>query len=194
MRLGRFRSLGSLCVAMAARLDHTYRMVALDMDGTLLNNQHQLSPASVETLRSLADRGVDIALCSGRSAPAMQSAAETLDLNRPMPMVSYNGALGLRARVPGWTTSADELFKISVPDDAVDAVLRLADSHDLLVQYYVGEHIHVVCKNDEHRRLCERYVELTGVEAHVHEASYSAARALGPPYKLLVMGDAVDDT
>eukprot|EP00966_Prymnesium_polylepis_P331823 7387388-Prymnesium_polylepis.1 len=186
--------LAQCAAALAERLcGPTYRMLALDMDGTLLNQRHELSHASVATLQSLAARGIDIALCSGRSAPAMQAAAAELDLCRPMPVVSYNGALGLLARAPNWTQGAAELFTSPVPDDAVEAVLRVAEEHGLLVQYYVGDHTHVVCRTPEHTALTERYVELTGVAAHKYDQSYTAARALGLPYKLLVMGDAVDD-
>ena len=183
------------CAASALAVPQpTFRTVALDMDGTLLNKRHALSEASVASLRSLSDRGIDIALCSGRSAPAMRAAATELALSRPMPMVSYNGALGLLTRAPGWTTTSTELFTSPVPEDAVTEVLRVAEDHGLLVQYYYGDHIYVVCKTDEHVQLTERYVELTGVAAHVHEESYARATALGAPYKMLVMGDAVDET
>ena len=40
-------------------------MVALDMDGTLLNKQHTLSERSIAKLRSLSDRGIIVSLCSG---------------------------------------------------------------------------------------------------------------------------------
>lgn len=180
--------------ATLASTSPTYRLVALDLDGTLLNRRHALSETSIATLRSLADRGVDVALCSGRSAPAMQAAAAELDLCRPMPIIAYNGALGLHACSPLWTRSATELFLLPVPADAVEAVLRVADEHGLLVQYYVGEHIHVACKTEAHMQLTERYVSLTGIAAHQYVDTYDCARALGPPYKMLVMGDDVDST
>lgn len=73
-----------------------YRMVALDMDGTLLNAQHQLSPESVEVLQSLNAQGIIVSLCSGRSHVAMAGAVRTLALPL-VPLVCFNGALGLRA-------------------------------------------------------------------------------------------------
>ena len=168
------------------------RLIACDMDGTLLNKQHALSERSLRVLRGLSERGVHVALCSGRSAPAIQDHATALALSRPLPVVAYNGALGLLARAPLWTKSASTLFITPVPSDAVSAVLRVAAANGLLVQYYVGDHIYVVCKSDEHVSLTRRYVELTSVDAHVHVSSYDEAIGLGPPFKLLVMGDAVD--
>ena len=37
-----------------------YRMVALDLDGTLLNKEHQLTEASAEMLRSLSSSGFTV--------------------------------------------------------------------------------------------------------------------------------------
>ena len=92
-----------------------------------------------------------------------------------------------------WTRDAAELFSTPVPADAVAAVLALAEDHGLLVQYYVGDAIHVACRSEEHTALTRRYAELTGVAAHVHVGSYDEAIASGPPPKLLVMGDAADE-
>ena len=60
-------------------------------------------------------------------------------------------------------------------------------TRSVLVQYYVGNDIFVVCKTDEHVALTKRYVELTGVPAHKYVKSYDEGIARGAPYKLLVM-------
>ncbi|RRF88879.1 MAG: hypothetical protein DUD33_09565, partial [Coriobacteriaceae bacterium] len=36
---------------------HDYRLLALDMDGTLLNSKKQVSPATAQALRGLTDAG-----------------------------------------------------------------------------------------------------------------------------------------
>lgn len=43
-----------------------YRMVALDLDGTLLNSKHELSDVTVDYLRSLNERGFVVAIATGR--------------------------------------------------------------------------------------------------------------------------------
>lgn len=43
------------------------RLIATDMDGTLLNSRQQLSPLTAQTLRDAARQGVKLAICSGRA-------------------------------------------------------------------------------------------------------------------------------
>ena len=69
----------------------SFRMVALDMDGTLLNRHHQLSDVSIQTLRDLSAGGTIVALATGRSAPAVYEHVKKLSLPRPLPVVCYNG-------------------------------------------------------------------------------------------------------
>lgn len=44
-----------------------YKLIALDVDGTLLNDQHELSQGTEEVIRKLSNKGVEIVLCTGRS-------------------------------------------------------------------------------------------------------------------------------
>jgi len=44
-----------------------YRMVALDLDGTLLGPDHLISEASVDYLRSLHKKGFIVSIATGRS-------------------------------------------------------------------------------------------------------------------------------
>ena len=166
-----------------------YRLVALDMDGTALNRDHRLSEYSLRTLRSLSARGVSVALCSGRSIMAIQEHAAELALPEGLPVVSFNGACGLLASGPSWLSDADAMFTTPVPEEVVPTVLEVCEDAGLMVQYYVGNDIYVVCKNDEHVALTKKYVQLTGVPAHVYVESYEEAKAKGPPYKMLVMID-----
>lgn len=43
------------------------RLIAMDMDGTLLNSKQQISPGNAQALRAARDQGIKLAICSGRS-------------------------------------------------------------------------------------------------------------------------------
>lgn len=60
------------------------------MDGTLLNDQQEISPATAAYLRSLDALGHIIVIASGRPIRAIQSYYDQLNLHSPV--VCYNGA------------------------------------------------------------------------------------------------------
>ncbi len=66
------------------------RMLALDMDGTLLNSQRQLSEQSRMALVRAQEAGWIVCLASGRSISAMRFVWEAAGLSGPI--VSCNGA------------------------------------------------------------------------------------------------------
>jgi Cof subfamily protein (haloacid dehalogenase superfamily) len=68
-----------------------YKAVISDLDGTLLNPQHQISEFTRNTLRHLAERGVRIILASGRHLQDMRGIRESLKLD--CELISANGAL-----------------------------------------------------------------------------------------------------
>ncbi|GIP37974.1 sugar phosphate phosphatase [Paenibacillus sp. J31TS4] len=73
----------------------TYRMVALDVDGTLLDDEHRLSPRTAETLRRVYERGTDIVLCTGRSISNTGPILEELGIDGAV--VTHNGAATVHA-------------------------------------------------------------------------------------------------
>ena len=70
-------------------------MVALDLDGTLLHSNHQMSDSTVEYLRYLDEKGFIICFATGRSAPTVYEQVIRLNLPHPLPVVCSNGAQGL---------------------------------------------------------------------------------------------------
>lgn len=64
-----FRALSAMCLL---QMLCSYSMVAMDMDGTLLNENHEISDRSLKLLQSLSAQGVLVALATGRSGPAVR--------------------------------------------------------------------------------------------------------------------------
>lgn len=72
------------------------RLVALDMDGTVLNNHHELSEYTIGVLRRLSAAGIIIAFATGRSVPNIEKYVAQLNLPQEVfPAVCYNGAIGI---------------------------------------------------------------------------------------------------
>ena len=69
----------------------TYSIVFLDIDGTLLNSQHQVMPCTQNRLQNLHKKGVPIVLCSARPPEGVNLVARQVGLKGPV--ACYNGGL-----------------------------------------------------------------------------------------------------
>ncbi|HSZ71305.1 MAG TPA: HAD hydrolase family protein, partial [Cytophagaceae bacterium] len=71
-----------------------YKMLVLDVDDTLLTDDHKISAKNKELLLKAQDLGVCLVLASGRPTPAMMGFAEELKLKSyGSYMLSYNGGV-----------------------------------------------------------------------------------------------------
>lgn len=105
------------------------KLIALDMDGTLLDRDHSTVPArNVEALRAAAERGVEIVIASGRSWSLIRETVTPLGLVRYA--LTANGALTL-------DTAAGQVLD-KVPMDRVQcaAIVEALRRHSLAYELY----------------------------------------------------------
>jgi len=71
-----------------------YKMLVLDLDDTLLCDNHRISDRNKDMLMKAQKLGVYVVLASGRPTPAMTQYAEELELKKyGSYIISYNGAV-----------------------------------------------------------------------------------------------------
>lgn len=71
-----------------------YKLVALDMDGTLLNSQKSISPRTKQAIQAARDKGIYVVLASGRPLEGMLNSLEELGMDSEQDYVlSYNASL-----------------------------------------------------------------------------------------------------
>ena len=69
-----------------------YKLIVLDIDGTLTNSKKEITPATRDALIKIQEQGVYVAIASGRPTPGTRKVAETLELNRfGNYVLSFNG-------------------------------------------------------------------------------------------------------
>lgn len=66
------------------------KVVALDLDGTLLNSNHEISDFNKKMIDKLKERGIQIILCTGRPYNAMKKFRRELSLEDHV--ICFNGA------------------------------------------------------------------------------------------------------
>ena len=71
-----------------------YKLIAIDMDGTLLSDEKQISPANYEAIQQARENGVKVVLASGRPLVGIKKYLEELNLvSEDDYAVAFNGAL-----------------------------------------------------------------------------------------------------
>lgn len=69
------------------------KIIATDLDGTLLNSRLELSQTNRHALKKLKKHGVQVVLCTGRPFNGMKHLIEEIGLDANDYTVSYNGSL-----------------------------------------------------------------------------------------------------
>lgn len=70
------------------------KLIALDLDGTLLNSEKEISDQNKEAIRKAKEQGIKVVLCSGRPLKGIKRYLEELDLLEEGDFsITYNGGL-----------------------------------------------------------------------------------------------------
>src|SRR5919199_2496567 len=97
------------------------RLVALDLDGTLLDSRGHVSERNRRAIEAARARGVEVAIVTGRRFRDARPVA--LELGLDIPLVAHNGALTKHAR------TLETVAAVLLPLDAARETLRVARAH-----------------------------------------------------------------
>jgi len=111
------------------------RLIALDLDGTILDRQMRISPRVRAALRDARRAGVHVTLASGRPFHQMRLYADELGLDAPL--ICYQGAVVQDAR------SEEVCSQWAVPLDMAHEFIAVAHQQNWDVCAYVGSHLYV---------------------------------------------------
>jgi 5-amino-6-(5-phospho-D-ribitylamino)uracil phosphatase len=116
-----------------------YRLLAIDIDGTLVNSQNELTEATRAAVLRAKQAGVHVVLATGRRYSRVLPLVEPLQLN--LPLVTASGALIKRAA--DHTTIYRAEFRAGVVQQCLETIYRsgfeavvYADTYDQGFDYY----------------------------------------------------------
>jgi len=109
-----------LLEGVAAEVAVAYRLLALDMDGTLLNGREEISPANAEWIRRAGEAGVTVCLSTGRGYDSALPYAEQLGLDTPM--ITVNGG-------EVWRRPRELHRRVTMSPETVLKLHRVAERH-----------------------------------------------------------------
>lgn len=119
-----------------------YRLLAMDMDGTALNRDKQISPRTAEAIHRGLAGGKEILFATGRCPSEMtEYLRQFSDMNYAM---CLSGALIFDAR------SGQPLSALTISGELAEQVLNVADELDAMVNIYAGNDVFVEKRRKGH--------------------------------------------
>ncbi|MCR5723524.1 MAG: Cof-type HAD-IIB family hydrolase [Treponema sp.] len=156
------------------------RIIALDLDDTLLNKDLQITPLTVDALRECARRGIYVVMCSGRAENAILPYVRQLEIAGMQAgryIIAMNGAIIYDMH------TRSVIYSRTVSGEILLETYRMASKHDLPCQVYDASTIYPSCDN----RWTRRDVELSGLAMKVVD-DFEAFIAPGH-CKMVIPGD-----
>ena len=137
-------------------MNKNYKLAAIDLDGTLLGSDHDISPGNTAAVKRAAEQGAKIVLASGRQWHTIDAFAGKLGLSADAPIIAYNGAM-IR------THGGDTWFHQPLPADAAKEIVHYCDKHGFHLNYYLDDILYV--RDDTH--WSRMYQHRTGTVPHI---------------------------
>ena len=132
-----------------------FRILALDLDGTLLNARGEVSAEDAGALQWFADRGRTVVLASGRMTATIRTHQQALGLDGPT--IAYNGAMVREPEAEGGKV----ILHRPLPARYADELIEYALAQRLCLNYYLDETLYARDDPDL-RHFSELYTRRTG--------------------------------
>lgn len=129
-----------------------YKLIAADMDGTLLNSEGKISPKTSKAIKKAVDNGVVFTVSSGRPIQGILKYGEFLPLK--FPLITYNGAMIVNPE------NREILFHKALKKEDALKILKLGKDFSVTICLWCENQL-FVNRIDER---VNRYKRLSGVE------------------------------
>ncbi len=104
-----------------------YKLIAIDMDGTLLNSQDKISERNKKALLNAIANGIHVVLATGRIYKSALHYQRYIGLKSPI--IACNGAV--------ISSSEDDIiFENFIDNNSLKEIIRLAEENDMYYHFY----------------------------------------------------------
>ena len=138
----------------------TVKLIASDMDDTLLNSNTKLSERNAAAIHKAIAKGIVFMIATGRMYVSVKPYADALGLD--VPLVTYNGAL-----VKG-SKSGKVYYEHPLKLDTALELLAYCKEKGYYIQSYQGDELWV----KEETVFSAEYERISGIKAKLRRTSY----------------------
>lgn len=123
-----------------------YKLIAIDIDGTLLKNDESISEETKKAIKRCDDNGVKVCLCTGRNVKNTVKVVK--QLNNGTPFVSADGAVF-------YDTKNNKVIKeYLIKEDTLREITTLADKYNLYMEFCSKDNYIKYVKNSDLEKYC----------------------------------------
>lgn len=159
-----------------------YRVIALDLDGTLTNNQKEVTTATKEALDNAMEQGARLVLASGRPVYGIMPVAKSLELDsKGGYILAYNGGQIIDCK------TNEVLYSQYLPSDVIPLLYEYAKSKGYALLGYKGNEIITESPDDIYVKEESRINKM-----NVRKVDVLTDELDAKPTKLLMTGDPKD--
>lgn len=128
-----------------------YKIMAVDIDGTLLDSKGNLTEGTIKAVRSAVEQGLIFILSTGRPVQGVQAIMDKLELN--LPVITYNGAMVVMGK------SMDILYEKGLSPEDVRSIVGLGEKFGTTITIWSSNKLYANKLNE--RAL--KYSQISGV-------------------------------
>lgn len=133
-----------------------YKLLAVDIDGTLLNNKREITEKTKKRIHEAIDKGIVFTICSGRPVQGVQLITNQLEVD--IPVITYNGAMVITG------TSKNIIYSCTMKEEDVLMIDRLGKERNTTITIWSDNQLFV-------NRVDERaanYSQLSGIDPKLY--------------------------
>ncbi|MGE7903259.1 Cof-type HAD-IIB family hydrolase [Peribacillus sp. NPDC094092] len=115
--------------------------IAIDLDGTLLNDQNEISEENIKAIQYAQDRGFEVVISTGRAYFDVQTICEKAGISAFV--IGTNGAT-IHSK------SGKGISSITITKDTVESILQWLDERNYYYEVFTDKAIYTLKKGREH--------------------------------------------
>lgn len=154
------------------------KLIAFDLDGTLLAEDHQIDKNTLAAIEKVRAKGVKVLVATGRMYRSTKTHTDRLNVTEPI--ITYNGALVVNP------INQEQIFHVPIPFEIAKKITKMVQENDYHLQLYINDELFV----SETNKYTDRYVEISGIEANLVDNLVDALN--DEPTKMLIIEDDED--
>lgn len=163
-----------------------YKLLALDLDGTLTNSKKEITAHTRDTLIRAQEKGLKIILASGRPTYGVAPLADALQLDRfGGYILAYNGG-----EIINWRTH-EIMYKNLLDHDVLPYLYECAKKNDFAIVTYENEYVLTEKPDDEYvlKEALLNVMKIKKVDNFLEAVKHPIAKCLivGEPTRLAVL-------